>query len=143
MVVVSSVAIEEKDWNENKKREDVFVVVEPTDEGALDRQKCLTKIMTEFQEHLTERASHLLGFPVNMNCNYMVDLSPFLCFYINNVGDPYKESNFSLHSKKFEVGVLDWFARLWEIDMDEYWGYVTNGGTESNLHALMMGSVAL
>jgi hypothetical protein len=26
-----------------------------------------------------------------------------------------------------QVAVLDWFARLWEIDLDEYHGYVTTG----------------
>ncbi|PIN11910.1 Glutamate decarboxylase [Handroanthus impetiginosus] len=66
-------------------------------------------------------------------------LSPLLRFHINNVGDPFKESAYGLHSKKFEVGVLDWFAQHWEINKDEYWGYVTNGGTEGNLHGILLG----
>ncbi|KAL7111405.1 hypothetical protein ACP275_05G085300 [Erythranthe tilingii] len=68
-----------------------------------------------------------------------MDLSPLLSFLMNNVGDPFKESNFGLHSKKIEVAVLDWFAQLWEIEKDEYWGYVTNGGTEGNLHGMLIG----
>ncbi|XP_074305251.1 serine decarboxylase 1-like, partial [Silene latifolia] len=58
---------------------------------------------------------------------------------INNFGDPFIESNFNGQSRKFEVGVLDWFARLWEIEKDEYWGYVTNGGSEGNLHGILLG----
>ena len=35
--------------------------------------------------------------------------------------------------------MLQWFARLWEIDQDEYWGYITNCGTEGNLHGILVG----
>jgi glutamate/tyrosine decarboxylase-like PLP-dependent enzyme len=35
------------------------------------------------------------------------------------------------------VDVLDWFARLWEIE--DYWGYITSGGTEGNLHGILLG----
>lgn len=38
-----------------------------------------------------------------------------------------------------QVGVLNWFARLWEIDEDEYYGYITTCGTEGNLHGLYVG----
>ncbi|KAL7111404.1 hypothetical protein ACP275_05G085200 [Erythranthe tilingii] len=118
-----------------------LALVEPHDEECVvDRQRCLvTNIMSEFQEYLNERSNHLLGYPSNLNCNHLMDLSPLLSFLMNNVGDPFKESNFGLHSKKFEVAVLDWFAQLWEIEKDEYWGYVTNGGTEGNLHGMLIG----
>ena len=38
-----------------------------------------------------------------------------------------------------QIGVLNWFAKLWEIDSEEYWGYVTNCGTEGNLHGILVG----
>lgn len=44
-----------------------------------------------------------------------------------------------MNSVDFEVSVLDWFAELWEIGKDEFWGYVTTGGTEGNLHGILMG----
>lgn len=37
--------------------------------------------------------------------------------------------------------MLDWFARLWELEKDEYWGYITNCGTEGNLHGILVGLV--
>ena len=37
--------------------------------------------------------------------------------------------------------MLDWFANLWEIEKGEYWGYITTGGTEGNLHGILVGSV--
>lgn len=60
-------------------------------------------------------------------------------FSINNLGDPFIESNYGVHSREFEVGVLDWFARLWEIEKSQYWGYITNCGTEGNLHGILVG----
>ena len=38
-----------------------------------------------------------------------------------------------------QVGVLQWFAKLWEIDSEDYWGYITNCGTEGNLHGILVG----
>ena len=37
------------------------------------------------------------------------------------------------------MGVLEWFAELWEIDRAEFWGYITNCGTEGNLHGIYVG----
>ena len=39
----------------------------------------------------------------------------------------------------FQIGVLQWFAKLWEIDSKDYWGYITNCGTEGNLHGILVG----
>ncbi|KAL0393932.1 UNVERIFIED_CONTAM: Serine decarboxylase [Sesamum latifolium] len=120
--------------------EEDFAVVEPKDEEcAVDRLHHLTRIVTEFQDHLRERVTNHLGYPGNHNCSHYLALSTLLQFNINNAGDPFKKSDHGLHSKKFEAGVLDWFAGLWEIDKDEYWGYVTNGGTESNFHGILLG----
>jgi histidine decarboxylase len=62
---------------------------------------------------------------------------------LNNAGDPFVGSSFSLNSTTFEVSVLDWFANLWNIDKSEYWGYVTTGGSEGNLHGILVGLVFL
>ncbi|VAH69815.1 unnamed protein product [Triticum turgidum subsp. durum] len=66
-------------------------------------------------------------------------MAQFQNFSINNLGDPFIESNYGVHSRQFEVAVLDWFARLWDLQQDEYWGYITNCGTEGNLHGLLVG----
>lgn len=39
----------------------------------------------------------------------------------------------------FELGVLALFSHLWELEMDEYWGYIANCGTEGNLHGILIG----
>lgn len=80
------------------------------------------------------------GYPYNLDFDYGA-LGQLQHFSINNLGDPFIESNYGVHSREFEVGVLDWFARLWEIEKDKYWGYITNCGTEGNLHGILVGYV--
>lgn len=60
-------------------------------------------------------------------------------FSINNLGDPFVESNYGVHSRKFEVEVLQFFAALWEIPLDKFWGYTTTCGTEGNLLGILYG----
>ncbi|KAK7279850.1 hypothetical protein RJT34_24909 [Clitoria ternatea] len=80
----------------------------------------------------------IAGYPINQNFNYDA-LLPLLHFHLNNAGDPFFGNSLSLSSIPFEVFVLDWFANLWDIEKTKYWGYVTTGGTEGNLHGLLVG----
>lgn len=89
-------------------------------------------------EDLINSSFGLAGYPYNLDFDYGA-LSQLQHFSINNLGDPFIESNYGVHSRQFEVGVLDWFARLWEIEKEEYWGYITNCGTEGNLHGILIG----
>jgi histidine decarboxylase len=82
------------------------------------------------------------GYPYNLDFDYGA-LAQLQHFSINNLGDPFIESNYGVHSRQFEVGVLNWFARLWELEKDEYWGYITNCGTEGNLHGILVGREVL
>jgi len=114
--------------------------------GAMPSQSILTDAehsqlalrLEEFQKHLQERTHHHLGYPYNLEFESEL-LKPFLNFAINNLGDPFKESNYGVHSREFELEVLNFFAHLWEIPQDQYWGYVTNCGTEGNLLGLLYG----
>lgn len=81
--------------------------------------------------------SHSSSYPYNLDFDSYKDLEGLSRFCINNLGDPFIESNYGVHSREFEIGVLEWFARLWEAD--DYWGYITNCGTEGNLHGILVG----
>jgi len=87
---------------------------------------------------LKEKSKTFLGYPTNANLDNQI-LSPFLDLAINNVGDPYAKSNYAVNTSDLECEVLDFFASLLKIPKDAYWGYVTNGGTESNLYGLYLG----
>ena len=80
------------------------------------------------------------GYPYNPDFHYFA-LAQLQHFSINNLGDPFIESNYGVHSRKFEVGVLDWFAHLWELEKHEYRRYITNSTTEGNMHGVLFGFV--
>ncbi|GLI60631.1 hypothetical protein VaNZ11_002828 [Volvox africanus] len=114
-------------------------VVEPhpemTDE---EREARIAEMIDNYMKKLAERTHHHMGYPYNLEFDYGL-LEGLTKFSINNLGDPFIESNYGVHSREFEVGVLNWFARLWEIDEEEYWGYITTCGTEGNLHGILVG----
>ncbi len=76
-----------------------------------------------------------MGYPTNQGFDFS-DLFRFLEFSINNVGDPFHSTNYRLNTMEFEREVLADFARLTRAPEDEWWGYVTSGGTEGNMYGL-------
>ena len=94
-------------------------------------------ILKEYYEYLEKNSFFHFGYPYNLEYNFKA-LSPFLNFTINNLGDPFVESNYKVHSRFFELKVLNYFADLWKIPDSDFWGYVTNSGTEGNLQAMMV-----
>ncbi len=80
--------------------------------------------------------SHV-GYPCNQWFDYR-HLLPFLDISINNVGDPWKGSSFTQNTHEIECEVIRDFAALTQAPAGEYWGYVTNGGTEGNMYGLYL-----
>jgi histidine decarboxylase len=78
---------------------------------------------------------YFIGYPCNQDFDYSA-LAPFLDFTINNVGDPFGGSNIPLNTHEFEREVLADFAELTHAPKDDWWGYVTAGGTEGNMYGL-------
>ncbi|CAI9087572.1 OLC1v1021679C1 [Oldenlandia corymbosa var. corymbosa] len=103
-----------------------------------DKNAYMAATLARYVKTLAERTKHQLGYQLNLDLDYG-DLNQLLNFHINNAGDPFVEGNLGIHSRQFEVGVLDWFAGMWEIEKDEYWGYITGGGSEGNLHGILVG----
>ncbi|KAF7812932.1 serine decarboxylase 1-like [Senna tora] len=103
-----------------------------------DTKENLAHLINNYVQSLSHTKMHILGFPVNLDFDYEA-LGQLLHFHINNAGDPFMGNCFALNSTSFELCVLDWFASLWGIQKNEYWGYVTNGGTEGNLYGILVG----
>ncbi|QDZ20871.1 pyridoxal phosphate-dependent transferase [Chloropicon primus] len=103
-----------------------------------ERKKAVSKVIKDYAALLKQRTATHMGYPYNLAFEYG-DLDCLLKYCINNLGDPWIESNYGVHSRQFELGVLNWFAQLWEVDQKEYWGYITNCGTEGNLHGILVG----
>lgn len=91
----------------------------------------------EFLNTIEERSKNFIGYPAGVDFDYSV-LYPLLKFNLNNVGDPMVDSHCDMHSKYFERVVLSFFAELFHAPQKNWWGYVTNGGSEGNLYALYL-----
>ncbi len=102
---------------------------------------CLSKTDRErFEDHckrLLEGSRRMLGYPLSRDFDYH-ELHPLMEYALNNIGDPRVEATSLLGTKEEENEVVDFFAELFNAPADNYWGYVTNGGTEGNLYALYL-----
>ncbi|PRP93078.1 Histidine decarboxylase [Enhygromyxa salina] len=96
---------------------------------------------------LPEHKRLLLGYPVNMVTPpeaffawrrelALVGLDQFA---FNNVGDPYEHSHIEFNSHAFERELITRFAALYRFSADDTWGFLSNSGTDSNMHGLYMG----
>src|SRR4051812_17725722 len=94
-----------------------------------------SKRLEELFTHLKELAPHNIGYPCTQVFDYS-ELFRFLQFAFNNVGDPFTGSNYRLNTHDFEREVLKDFAKLTRAPENEWWGYVTGGGTEGNMYGL-------
>ncbi|NOX99150.1 MAG: aminotransferase class V-fold PLP-dependent enzyme, partial [Verrucomicrobia bacterium] len=96
-----------------------------------------TKRLDDFYETLKSETGLFAGYPCNADFDY-TPLYRFLEFPINNVGDPYLASNYHLNSHEFECEVLEVARELTHAPADDFWGYVTNGGTEGNMYGIFL-----
>ncbi|KAL9650083.1 hypothetical protein ABK040_016405 [Willaertia magna] len=104
----------------------------------LDENLSTEEILQQYEQHIKERTNYHFGYPYNLNYD-LSELQTFLNYSINNLGDPYIESNYGVHSRPFEQAVISFFAKLWKIEASHCFGYVTNAGTEGNLYGVLMG----
>ena len=96
-----------------------------------------TEILDVYDQLLQQRSSVHLGYPYNLMYDHS-ELYSFMKYSINNLGDPFVPSNYGVHSRQFECAVIDFFANLWKMEEQKYWGYITTCGTEGNLHGILM-----
>jgi histidine decarboxylase len=86
---------------------------------------------------IKDRTDNFLGYPVAKDFDYS-ELLPFLEYPLNNVGDPFADSTWKVATREFEQEVVAFFADILRAPKDNWWGYVTNGGTEGNLYGLYL-----
>jgi len=76
-----------------------------------------------------------LGYPVSKDFDYS-PLYDFLKYPINNIGDPFENGTTKTKTHHIEKEVITFFSKLLGANPSDYWGYVTHGGSESNLYSL-------
>jgi len=110
----------------------------------MDNVEKLTKIIKKFYN----KVDHCIGYPV---CQYP-NISGFGEWYAktglcdiatNNVGNPFDEEQLLLNTSAIEREVIEEFAALYGISKDKVWGFVTNSGTDGNMHGIYFGAKKL
>ena len=86
-------------------------------------------------QKVTTASDLFLGYPVSKDFDY-APLYEFLKYPINNLGDPFEDSTYKVDTHAIEREVVAFFAKMFRANPKDYWGYVTNGGSESNLYGL-------
>ena len=61
----------------------------------------------------------------------------------NNVGNPFDGEQFLLNATLIEREVIQTFAPLYGIPQGKEWGFVTNSGTDGNMHGIYFGAKKL
>lgn len=95
------------------------------------------QILEDLLEELKLKTSLFMGYPVAKDFNYK-ELMPFLKYPMNNLGDPFVPSTYAVGSREIEKEVVQFFAELFRAQQNDWWGYVTNGGSEGNLYGLYL-----
>lgn len=99
--------------------------------------------LLEIKEKAEYSNKHVIGYPVNRWHALNIDLSllglvpnALSTTYLNNLGTPYEHSYIANNSKAIEIELVRQCAQHFNLPVDDCCGYVTQGGTESNLVCL-------
>lgn len=95
------------------------------------------QILSDLLHEVSKNTSLFMGYPVSKDFDYS-ELMPFLNYPMNNLGDPFVASTYAVGSRELEKEVVQFFAELFRAQTDDWWGYVTNGGSEGNLYGLYL-----
>lgn len=96
-------------------------------------QETLANLLADIQN----KTDNFLGYPVSKDFDFS-ELLPFLQYPLNNLGDPFVDSTYAVDSREMEKEVVAFFAEMFRAKKDDWWGYVTNGGSEGNLYGLYL-----
>jgi len=96
-------------------------------------------------QYVNDLANHKLGYPVSLltylgivnNQELGIKLGSLANVLLNNVGDPFKDSETSLlEVKKHEREIIAILEKYYGLPLNDARGYVTTGGTEGNFASL-------
>ncbi len=88
-------------------------------------------------KRISANSESFLGYPIAKDFSYK-EFAPFLDLCLNNIGDPETASTLAIDTKDIEKECIAFFADILSTNLNEAWGYITNGGTEGNLYGLYL-----
>lgn len=120
-------------------------------QSLFNRPQQASSAILEGMQGLPQQKNMMLGYPINMTTPpeeffawrqelFAVGLNQFS---YNNVGNPYHDSHIPFNSHLFEKELINRFGAVYGFLSDNIWGFLTNSGTDSNMHGLYMGRTLL
>ncbi len=102
-------------------------------------------------QNLAQQKDRLLGYPINMATppeaffawRNELAAAGINRFAFNNIGNPYDHSHIPFNCHPFEKELIDRFGSVYGFPRDNIWGFLSNSGTDSNMHGLYMGRTIL
>jgi histidine decarboxylase len=100
---------------------------------------------------LGDQKNLFLGYPINMN----TPVGEFFAWRrqlheagigssaFNNAGNPFKQNAVPYDTHDFERDVIFRFGELLGFSLSDIWGFLSNSGTDSNMHGMYMGRTIL
>jgi histidine decarboxylase len=92
------------------------------------------KQLEALERDIKERTQLFIGYPVATDFDYS-EIYPFFNYFLNNIGDPCRDSLCWVNTKEMEKEIVSFYAMLLHAPEDDTWGYIT-GSTEENLYGL-------
>lgn len=100
---------------------------------------------------LASQKNLFLGYPINMNTpseqffDWRRELNKVGIdeFAYNNVGNPFQQSPIPFNTHDFEREAILRFGKLYGFPSNDAWGFITNSGTDSNMHGMYIGRTVL
>ena len=110
-----------------------------------------TTFALESMQQIPAQREMLLGYPLNMEippADFFVWRKKLFGvgvnhFGFNNIGNPYTHSHIPYNTHHFEKELINRFSAVYGFSADNHWGFLTNSGTDSNMHGIYMGRTLL
>ena len=104
--------------------------------------------LVELIKSYYDKIDHSIGYPVcqKPNVEGFGDwyAKTGLCdMHVNNCGNPFDDEQLLLNSTMIEREVIQTFAPFYGIPAGKEWGFVTNSGTDGNMHGIYFGAKIL
>ena len=110
-----------------------------------------TELSLATKARLGNQKNLFLGYPINMNTpveefftwRRQLHKAGIGSLAFNNAGNPFKQNAVPFDTHDFERDVIFRFGELLGFSVSNIWGFLSNSGTDSNMHGMYMGRTIL
>lgn len=94
----------------------------------------MDKDSLELSKRLKQNTQLYIGYPPATDFLHQ-DYAELLNYSINNLGDPFDMGN-PFSTQNYEKAVIEFFLKMYDLSVSEYWGYVANCSSEAVLYCV-------